>query len=1578
MVDRLLFCVCVCVAVQATSVRLLPQFLSFDPSAYYSSDLGYRYLYIPLSAGALRQTANIDDFSLTLWYKSNTLTPNSHYLFLLSTNITIGSCCEPKETDMYLNFPSFTSLTLTLGIEGAVSSLSAAKTLTVDLNWHFVLISKCRSSKIMRLCVDSAPCIETPYKVSLPLTTDSAFAIGGSPDYSFLPGFNGRIGDMVLYTNTCYGNTDIASLLTKPSPPNCTPVPGFNGKFYDACGEYVQLVSSLFMSSTNSLVPNYTPEMQVTAGSAGTFYGRTLANSFVVAGWTAVSPSRTFLTYMRANGGGKTVALSVSGGNTLTLTWVAPTPADFAPITASCGATNTYAYFELSVVSTSSSSGNFFMRCNSGVTSGPAASGTLTTASANDNFSLSGSMYDVKIVNIPDSDATGFSWTSTLTSTYTAFTTSIVSSLLPYGPVVGSVCTQSFSTGVVCTCTTGSYSSNGQCFPCHLACQHCTGPDYDQCSVCNANYYTQPHVSSMCLATCPNGYVVSGTTCIAGSTNSDSINVVFDDNLLGDFIAGGQYIQMGWETDKFYPDFDFLDPFPVRSRGVFFNYSESIDLPNAPSHVGSLILDSDFSVDVWVLPYSYGSIFRTFTNDGWQDTDLLIFGIAQVLPWPPTEYHYYLALGLQMKNMDMNFQVTELEITQFKKEWMHVGFSGKYDPVLQVTTVMVFLNSNTYWMTYPSFFHDFPTSRHNVGFLSRYLPGYLGYYYSISIANRYKVISDFVNTRGNCPGCVCPLSVNTCLPTCTPWQYVDSTGTCTNCMSTCKYGCTRATSCNLCEDDLCYRCRTFEAGSCVECIPGAEMVSDRCVCPSGKYVSNGKCLVNCDTGYYLNTVSNQCEACQRGCIKCDAAGCLLCQEKYYLNNGVCSCGDGWYISPAMTCAKCNAVCKSCIDDKAKCTECYTEQGYVLINNECVDCRTIDGYSGGLGKTEVQVSGLTREEAINAVCQEICADGRVLGQLECDDGNTLSGDGCSNQCEIEHGWTCTVPVPLGKSECVDNTPPQAILNYIKVTSDGYELSYSFSESVSIAENLDTLASLSIDEGDLFSYSFTPDTASVEKYTPYLLSITPSQSYHANSLLTLTITDTSQVVDSSNNYLTNSTVSATLVDAFSLTSTQAVSTGVTAVAGGIGGLAGMAFIISLLGGGSLALLWALLESLQLINYLIYMSVVFPDNLSTFLNKLNFANLEFMPNFFDMYASDDFAQPPISFTKAETGTDTLINIGNMVSVWGLMGILFLACLVLHRVFPSVKMLKKQYEQFQYGAVLRIGTESFLQLTLAVLLQLAHPQPHSIFGYFSLLTCAGLFLYLAFTFIVTLLKVTRKQPTQLRDKLYKRQFGSLYENCRLSSPVTRSHALIMNTRRLLFDLALVAVNSSPLAQAVLLPLLTLAYIVFLLFFLPYKARWSGNMTAILTESIFFLAQCLIMVLSLDLLTMEETASVGWVIILLLSSIIAIHLLVVICAQVQEIMRLVQRCNSFLLRGSILENAKGTRTSVLPDVSKAWVEDDMKITPVEETKAEIEQTQGNMLYPLVVQKIMAAGSGSSGESPDEAVDDTKPNFPSL
>jgi cysteine-rich repeat protein len=61
----------------------------------------------------------------------------------------------------------------------------------------------------------------------------------------------------------------------------------------------------------------------------------------------------------------------------------------------------------------------------------------------------------------------------------------------------------------------------------------------------------------------------------------------------------------------------------------------------------------------------------------------------------------------------------------------------------------------------------------------------------------------------------------------------------------------------------------------------------------------------------------------------------------------------------------------------------------------------------------EIDGLERDcdlfddgDGINGSCGAECGDGVVQGDESCDDGNGSDLDGCSSECQVEGGWTCT--------------------------------------------------------------------------------------------------------------------------------------------------------------------------------------------------------------------------------------------------------------------------------------------------------------------------------------------------------------------------------------------------------------------------------------------------------------------------------------------------------------------------------------------------------------------------------------------
>jgi cysteine-rich repeat protein len=160
----------------------------------------------------------------------------------------------------------------------------------------------------------------------------------------------------------------------------------------------------------------------------------------------------------------------------------------------------------------------------------------------------------------------------------------------------------------------------------------------------------------------------------------------------------------------------------------------------------------------------------------------------------------------------------------------------------------------------------------------------------------------------------------------------------------------------------CYFNTTTLAMRCTKCQTGFHLDSNyKCVCVSGKPID----------GFCMDVV---------GCISAIAGPiCTGCDVGMVLSHGSCVCPDDyWFVTNLCT----NIV--GCVVVKR-----------TLSVNTCLFCDLTIHF-------ELGVDGLchckTYYEKVDESCSEICGDG-VLLSLPCDDGNTVSGDGCSSKCAL---------------------------------------------------------------------------------------------------------------------------------------------------------------------------------------------------------------------------------------------------------------------------------------------------------------------------------------------------------------------------------------------------------------------------------------------------------------------------------------------------------------------------------------------------------------------------------------------------
>jgi cysteine-rich repeat protein len=149
---------------------------------------------------------------------------------------------------------------------------------------------------------------------------------------------------------------------------------------------------------------------------------------------------------------------------------------------------------------------------------------------------------------------------------------------------------------------------------------------------------------------------------------------------------------------------------------------------------------------------------------------------------------------------------------------------------------------------------------------------------------------------------------------------------------------------------------------------------------------------SCPSGYYLS--SGYCYPCEGTCLSCTGAtalDCLTCQPDYLLKDGVCqklTCSATQYVQSTYGCQDCaSTFAKSLACISTGPTSC--QSGYLLSNAQCLTCSQITGYT---------------YDSASGKCKDKCGDGLLITD-QCDDGNTLNGDGCSSTCQVESGWKC---------------------------------------------------------------------------------------------------------------------------------------------------------------------------------------------------------------------------------------------------------------------------------------------------------------------------------------------------------------------------------------------------------------------------------------------------------------------------------------------------------------------------------------------------------------------------------------------
>ncbi|CAK57239.1 unnamed protein product (macronuclear) [Paramecium tetraurelia] len=307
--------------------------------------------------------------------------------------------------------------------------------------------------------------------------------------------------------------------------------------------------------------------------------------------------------------------------------------------------------------------------------------------------------------------------------------------------------------------------------------------------------------------------------------------------------------------------------------------------------------------------------------------------------------------------------------------------------------------------------------------------------------------------------------------------------------------------CYKCQNSCQIECLICLQAKCVQCISGWNLIDGKCYqkCGDGKLAIISE--EQCDNPLDLNCKNCKLNQCMPYCDFCDnLQQCQACQVSFQLVNNSCItiCGDGIITLGYEQCDdgneiefdgchncefSCSIGCMICQENNV-CLKCNEEESFTLDHKtkKCVffqiqENEVPNNNSEVTNEEEEDIKIIQNEEFAHEEDDQIpqgdddqlsvqnCGNGKLQYSLEeeCDDGNTLGSDGCSQFCTIESSFKCK-NFENEKSECSFIQAPEFYLNFISTTLNSIQIvDLTFSQEIRLQQQsmIEDLADFSIE-------------------------------------------------------------------------------------------------------------------------------------------------------------------------------------------------------------------------------------------------------------------------------------------------------------------------------------------------------------------------------------------------------------------------------------------------------------------------------------------------------------------------------------
>ena len=334
---------------------------------------------------------------------------------------------------------------------------------------------------------------------------------------------------------------------------------------------------------------------------------------------------------------------------------------------------------------------------------------------------------------------------------------------------------------------------------------------------------------------------------------------------------------------------------------------------------------------------------------------------------------------------------------------------------------------------------------------------------------------------------------------------------------------------------------------------------------------------------------------------------------------------------------------------------------------------------------------------------------------------------------------------------------------------------------------------------------------------------------------------------------------------------------------------------LAGADPSLLMGLVILLQMLYYIIFFNVNYPNNVESILGVFKVGRFDFLPNPFKWYFDGlPKLESPPKFEENDIPGLFLYSAGPIVFIYILSILTYLFCILAAKtrtfLFPKImrSLALKIFPYFGFSGCLRLIISCYLDLMLCSLLQLRvlHFEDYK-YTISSLLAIVVISISIILLFYSFYVLHTTKFNRKTLDK-----YEPLVEDYDININTKKYFGAIVLTRRTIYSLSIVLLYYIPLLQSIVPWMANLVYLVLLIVYRPHHKN-KMNIVDTLTEVGFFGIHSCVVVFAVDDIylkyTPEMRENLGWGLISLCVFVIMVQGCVVIKENIDMIKTLIQ-----------------------------------------------------------------------------------------